>query len=570
MTVDMNQMLDMSMGLDYRKAVRNILLATCLISLPVILVLLQCCNPNPNETPSPLVVSSVEVWRVSSQGNKSINTQVHLQDKSINTQVHLQDADVYLNNVKTLTARTGPTGMHLHRGRDKNHVEQSYISHNADADENDENYRDLDYKIRHKLDVDESESEAYYKRMAVLEARDASTSPKPDKLIGEPVDCSLLFQGDDSEIKRATLKLKLIQHRTTDQDIINLTKDCPAYIKNRGYVTKVLSSVESDFPLAFGIRLHDRSAQVEMLLRAIYRPNNMYCLSVDKKSPKDLHDAMRGIANCFPNVFIASKLERYVYTGFSPVAADLQCMQDIVATGAPWKYFLNLAGTEFPLKTNREIVEILTALNGTNDIEQYTFPKNYYHRFGWRHLVIDDHLINTNEVKEEFDGNVTIQKGCSYNSYSRAFVEWLLNDELAQRFINWTKDTDSPDELVWASLNHLPQAPGGYQMMVTQTAKTFLSREVIWYSSAAYCHSSLKVRGICILSVGDLKWIGRRWELFANKFDINFDHYSLDCLMEALNNRTAHPNPDQDIIWYGIYRAPHVTTTPSAERKRYM
>ena len=34
-----------------------------------------------------------------------------------------------------------------------------------------------------------------------------------------------------------------------------------------------------------------------------------------------------------------------------------------------WKYFINLTGQEFPLKTNLELVRILTAYNGANDLE---------------------------------------------------------------------------------------------------------------------------------------------------------------------------------------------------------
>ena len=31
-----------------------------------------------------------------------------------------------------------------------------------------------------------------------------------------------------------------------------------------------------------------------------------------------------------------------------------------------WKYYINLTGQEFPLKTNLKIVEILQAMNGAN------------------------------------------------------------------------------------------------------------------------------------------------------------------------------------------------------------
>ena len=40
---------------------------------------------------------------------------------------------------------------------------------------------------------------------------------------------------------------------------------------------------------------------------------------------------------------------------------------------AIFRYFINLTGQEFPLKTNGEIVEILRALNGSNIVQGDTF-----------------------------------------------------------------------------------------------------------------------------------------------------------------------------------------------------
>lgn len=37
-----------------------------------------------------------------------------------------------------------------------------------------------------------------------------------------------------------------------------------------------------------------------------------------------------------------------------------------------WKYFINLSGMEFPLKTNGDLVKILKAYNGTNELEGKT------------------------------------------------------------------------------------------------------------------------------------------------------------------------------------------------------
>ena len=47
-------------------------------------------------------------------------------------------------------------------------------------------------------------------------------------------------------------------------------------------------------------------------------------------------------------------------------------MTDMLKLNRNWKYYLNIASQAFPLKTNAELVKILKAYNGSNDIE--TFP----------------------------------------------------------------------------------------------------------------------------------------------------------------------------------------------------
>ncbi len=46
-----------------------------------------------------------------------------------------------------------------------------------------------------------------------------------------------------------------------------------------------------------------------------------------------------------------------------------ECMHDLWRRSVRWRYFINLTGREFPLKTNLELVRILTTYNGSNDID---------------------------------------------------------------------------------------------------------------------------------------------------------------------------------------------------------
>jgi beta-1,3-galactosyl-O-glycosyl-glycoprotein beta-1,6-N-acetylglucosaminyltransferase/N-acetyllactosaminide beta-1,6-N-acetylglucosaminyltransferase len=66
------------------------------------------------------------------------------------------------------------------------------------------------------------------------------------------------------------------------------------------------------------------------LLRAIYRPQNVYCLHVDRKAAQSVHEAMRGVARCFPNIFMASRAVSVVWGNYTVLEPEIVCLQDLV------------------------------------------------------------------------------------------------------------------------------------------------------------------------------------------------------------------------------------------------
>lgn len=386
-----------------------------------------------------------------------------------------------------------------------------------------------------------------------------NTTEQPSVTVSwnKPIDCELLRQGDWTEIKRARHQSNLYQLPNYN-DFIEMTSNCTRLVEQHDYEMTPLSKEEEEYPIAFAIRMHKNIFQVEQLLRTIYRPQNVYCIHVDLKSPVFVRRAMERLVNCFVNVFIASQLQYYVYESSSPVWADLQCMRDAIATKVQWKYFLNLPGQEFPLKTNLEMVRILKYLNGTNDVETYPFPTEYNHRIDYRHVILEDQVFLTSDSKPPFAHPVQMRKGNAYNSFSRAFVEWLLVNNVARDLYSWSNDTASPDELVWATLNTMPDVPGGYNISLVQTHHQFVSRFIEWSFTSTHCYQRHFVHQICIFSSGDLQHLVMRNEMFANKFDDGYDFIVLDCLEKQLKHRRKNPDPDKSINWDWIKNLPHI------------
>lgn len=289
--------------------------------------------------------------------------------------------------------------------------------------------------------------------------------------------CGKLFQGDKTEMKRATKYLRDIEngHNFThieDDEFRTMTMNCDEYKNSRGYFASPVSIQEKEFPIAFNILFYRNVEQLERLLRVIYRPQNQYCIHIDKKTPERVKETVDTLVRCFDNVFIASKLEIVIYASYTRLTADINCMRDHVKRNYDWKYLLNMAASEFPVMTNRQIVQILQEFKGANDIHE-VFTTLNQDRFKKKHFTYIDriaktgYMIHTNQVKEDTPHGLIITKGNAYNIFSRPFVEFVLIDKKARDLLAWSADTHTPDEHYWATLNNLYSnpflnTPGGF------------------------------------------------------------------------------------------------------------
>jgi hypothetical protein len=387
------------------------------------------------------------------------------------------------------------------------------------------------------------------------------------------VDCQKLSMGNWREL--LNIRRNMQYHKMDYKcSLSHLAENCKVLKSVHNYITEVntILSDELEFPLAFAIKMHKNPEQAEQLLRTIYRPHNVYCIYVDKKAQTNVYNLMKNIGNCFENVFVVENRINIVYSSINLIEAELECMRILLKTNYTWKYYINLTGQEFPLKTNLEIVKILQRLNGVNDIESYDFPLTYQQRYTKEHVIKDGVIIKTKHLKHSFIKRFQMSKGSAYGTFSRPFIEFILSDDIAGTFLNWLNGSYAPEESAWATLNSLPWAPGGYPREIRHAANSFLSRAIVWSWDGLKC-SGHYVRGICIYGPGDLPWLLSRSELFANKFDMERDPVVMDCLEELLGQRSKQ-NTIGNLNWSLYNSLPHVSyyskITPFQQSKEYL
>ncbi|KFO33783.1 N-acetyllactosaminide beta-1,6-N-acetylglucosaminyl-transferase isoform X1 [Fukomys damarensis] len=317
---------------------------------------------------------------------------------------------------------------------------------------------------------------------------------------------------------------------------------CEDYVVQNHYITRPLSEEEAAFPLAYVMVIHKDFGTFERLFRAVYMPHNVYCVHVDAKSSVEFKSSVQRLLSCFSNAFLASKMEPVVYAGFSRLQADLNCLRDLVASQVPWKYVINTCGQDFPLKTNREIVQYLKGFRGKNLTPGVLPPAHAIGRTKYVHREYTGKggsiVKNTNILKTSPPHQLTIYFGTAYVALTREFANFVLDDQRATDLLQWSRDTYSPDEHFWVTLNRIPGVPGS----MPNASWTGNLRAIKWLDMEdkhGGCHGHY-VHDICIYGNGDLKWLINSPSLFANKFELNTYPLTVECLELRLRERTLN------------------------------
>ena len=106
---------------------------------------------------------------------------------------------------------------------------------------------------------------------------------------------------------------------------------------------------------------------------------NLICIHVDLKADERFLNALEELANCFGNVFLATKRENVIYTHISMIQVKFtnmnltncknfylkghfNCITELLARDEKWKYYINLTADDFPVKTSIEMTSNLKEL----------------------------------------------------------------------------------------------------------------------------------------------------------------------------------------------------------------
>ena len=369
-----------------------------------------------------------------------------------------------------------------------------------------------------------------------------------------------------------------------DQMVISRTSDCEKYFKQFVPVAGVdekylLYENSSNAPLAFSHLVHTQSAILEVFLAMYFRPNNFYCIHVDKKSDEIFKKAIANLIKCYSNktdhgkIFVLSDVDSFSldWGGNKILKADLKCLSKLLELNHQrshtlrWSHSVSIAGSELPIVTYSTFRNTINRKLGPNlsSVESFLMPKGNYPRISDEQnknakffpngsqvdnifelsIPLNRHLNTT--VAQQSSINKTIQfkvfKGIRNVILSFKDADFLVNHEIARALLKWISKGSHTEEHFYSTAirfrkdrdnpNHMTQNVAHKEIRKNSGGITFTSGNMLHGICPRYTHwGCAKCFGKCLNAICnfDIKDLDKIHEnstecLIANKFNIDVD-----------------------------------------------
>lgn len=345
---------------------------------------------------------------------------------------------------------------------------------------------------------------------------------------------------------------------------------CPFDLEIDPKINKSIK-IESSYPMAFSVVASSSVEQLSILLSSIYRSWNFYCIHLDRKASKDFRDYLFRLTSLCLNLVLAPDPLDVKWGQISVIQAALKCFRLSIGSDVRWDYLINLADTDFPLKSNLDLTKYLRKLQGASDIEYRLETDEWKYRYRFSPDLDYDQVKSIASGKKDDlaktgpPGNASIVKGSFSGAFSRDFVDFLVNNQSSIDFLDWLSDVYIPDEYFWPTMYHsifkksrnlsgkarnvsenavdnpgepsLPEvSPEGLKTVPRDGP--FMIRYTHWANLDPDC-TGFYQHGLCVFGTNDLSFLVKRQEFFAHKFNLFRDPMAMQCLSERYRSLYA-------------------------------
>ncbi|PIC33809.1 hypothetical protein B9Z55_013660 [Caenorhabditis nigoni] len=360
------------------------------------------------------------------------------------------------------------------------------------------------------------------------------------------IDCGRVLGGDKSYTEKliGENRIPLIQN-----NLLNMS--CPAiqnriHPKNRNFIPLKSGGI------AFARIVYTDYEFIEKQLEMSWHPQNVFCFTVDKKSPNEFISRMQKLDECMENVIVLPATESYDSSGHNMNIGQKRCMEALLPK-AGWNYILFLQNFDVIVKSVYELERIYELLGGVNDIH---YCKEVQGRRvpGLRWDPKSMHLFrNESGISDKvLNSPMRVFSGSEQASLSRAAVKWLIEDvDINIAIKQFNKTAYGCDEQLFPSLqlNYEYGMPGHFtDQCPDYDGPKQITRMTQWANgNINNCPSQIVRHGICLIGIEQLEELSKIPHIMVNKMIPTFDYSVIECTAELLYNRTFLGQKDHQL-----------------------
>uniref|UniRef100_A0A0K0FQW3 Glycosyltransferase family 17 n=1 Tax=Strongyloides venezuelensis TaxID=75913 RepID=A0A0K0FQW3_STRVS len=400
----------------------------------------------------------------------------------------------------------------------------------------------------------------YFDSMVKMSVKNDKEIKKTDlnvllKPFKNDLDCKKLIKGDTEYIDKVKKKRLVYKYNS-------LPMDCKSIYKRGFNKNKTLSNIEKKYSLAFASNVYKNYEVIELKLLSIYSPNNHYCYMVDSKSPQ-LYHQMILLGKCLPNVYVPRIQYQMKSNGENTSISHFQCMKRLLKTN--FDYVFLLQNDEMPLKTNRELIEILETMDFAMDmkitIDKHIINERFDYKKSWKFR--DLNIFLDGDIRKEnatiMNQDIEFTNGLVTTGLPRDSVDYLVNKLNITTFLNQLNtNLYGNDELTWQTLlsSDILNVPGYVPrkyIMKYFPQQYYLSKFVVW--AGAPCPTRSYHHNICSWGVETIKDLLNVKHYFLYRFREEFDYGAMTCFGEYLYNKTNFEEYEKPDLWF-YYNSP--------------
>jgi Core-2/I-Branching enzyme len=218
--------------------------------------------------------------------------------------------------------------------------------------------------------------------------------------------------------------------------------------------------------LAYIISAYQHAEHLSRLVRRLYDPGASFFIHVDKKTDRRVFSEMLESLGTVPRVRFLKRHTCY-WGGFGHVAATLEGIGDILATGTRFDYAVLLTGQDYPIKPNSYIKAFLAAHEGKLFLHYFPLPIEAWsdgRRSGglerieaWHWRVAGRHLrfppSQRLPLRRRFPAGFRPFGGSSYWCLSGDCIRYIHEFVLQHpSFVRFFRHVDIPDEMFFQTI----------------------------------------------------------------------------------------------------------------------